>query len=181
MNQSINTDSKNSKEPQQKYHLGTVSIKILGGLNQFYGHPTSPSGWLLITKFHQRETFCYIDYNNWTDNSQIKIKYNSQIWYQCIYLHMKGSNNFHNIMPTVKIANLFWSSRQRSWISFNYCCILFRIIANLKWSVSYQDFLKYKIATNKESRPAIVEVSKTAKKYRYTCKNILFVMVAQMF
>ena len=36
MNQSINTDSKNSKEPQQKYRLGTVSIKILGGLNRFY-------------------------------------------------------------------------------------------------------------------------------------------------
>ena len=34
MNQSINTDSQNSKEPQQKYRLGTVSIKILGGLNQ---------------------------------------------------------------------------------------------------------------------------------------------------
>ena len=30
MKQSINTDSKNSKEPQQKYRLGTVSIKILG-------------------------------------------------------------------------------------------------------------------------------------------------------
>ena len=43
MNQSINTDSKNSKEPQQKYRLGTVSIKILGGLNQFYWRLTSPS------------------------------------------------------------------------------------------------------------------------------------------
>ena len=43
MNQSINTDSKNSKKPQQKYRLGTVSIKILGGLNRFYGRPTSPS------------------------------------------------------------------------------------------------------------------------------------------
>ena len=43
MNQSINTDTKNSKEPQQKYRLGTVSIKILGGLNRFYGRPTSPS------------------------------------------------------------------------------------------------------------------------------------------
>ena len=32
MNQSINTVIKNSKEPQQKYRLGTVSIKILGGL-----------------------------------------------------------------------------------------------------------------------------------------------------
>ena len=30
LNQSINTDNKNSKEPQQKYRLGTVSIKILG-------------------------------------------------------------------------------------------------------------------------------------------------------
>ena len=37
MNQSINTDSKNSKEPQQKYRLGTFSIKIGGGggLNRF--------------------------------------------------------------------------------------------------------------------------------------------------
>ena len=43
MNQSINTDSKNSKEPQQKYRLGTVSIKILGGLNRFYIRLTSPS------------------------------------------------------------------------------------------------------------------------------------------
>ena len=43
MNQSINTDSKNSKEPQQKYRLGTVSIKKLGGLNRFYGRPTSPN------------------------------------------------------------------------------------------------------------------------------------------
>ena len=31
----------NSKEPQQMYRLGTVSIKILGvgGLNRFYGDP----------------------------------------------------------------------------------------------------------------------------------------------
>ena len=43
MNQSINTDSKNSKEPQQKYPLRTVSIKILGGLNRFYRRLTSPS------------------------------------------------------------------------------------------------------------------------------------------
>ena len=43
MNQSINTDIKNSKEPQQKYRLGTVSIKILGGLNRFYRRLTSPS------------------------------------------------------------------------------------------------------------------------------------------
>ena len=45
MNRSINTDSKNSKEPQQKYRLGTVSIKTLGGggLNRFYGRPTSLS------------------------------------------------------------------------------------------------------------------------------------------
>ena len=43
MNQSINTDSKNRKEPQQKYRLGTVSTKILGGLNRFYRRLTSPS------------------------------------------------------------------------------------------------------------------------------------------
>ena len=35
----------NKYEPQQKYRLGTVSKKLLGGggLNQFYGYPTSPS------------------------------------------------------------------------------------------------------------------------------------------
>ena len=43
MNQSINTDSKSIKEPQQKYRLGTVSIKILGALNRFYRRLTSPS------------------------------------------------------------------------------------------------------------------------------------------
>ena len=31
------------QEPQQKYRLGTVSIKILGGLNRFYGYLTSRS------------------------------------------------------------------------------------------------------------------------------------------
>ena len=54
MNQSINTDSKNSKEPQQKYRLGTVSIKILGGLNQFYGRPTSRK--YFVTNLHK----CYV-------------------------------------------------------------------------------------------------------------------------
>ena len=45
MNQSINTDSKNSKEPQQKYRLGKVSIKILGGggLKPVLRAPNSPS------------------------------------------------------------------------------------------------------------------------------------------
>ena len=42
MNQSINTEARtsNSKEPQQKYRLGTVSIKILGNLNRVFGIPT---------------------------------------------------------------------------------------------------------------------------------------------
>ena len=39
MNQSINTDSKNSKEPQQKHRPGTASIKILGGSNQVLQAP----------------------------------------------------------------------------------------------------------------------------------------------
>ena len=43
LNQSINTDSKNSKEPQQKHRLGTVSIKTPGGPNWPHGHPTPPS------------------------------------------------------------------------------------------------------------------------------------------
>ena len=33
----------NKYEPQQKHRLGTVSKKITGGLNRFYGYPTSPS------------------------------------------------------------------------------------------------------------------------------------------
>ena len=32
----------NSKKPQQKYRLGTVSIKILGGLNRFMGTQPRP-------------------------------------------------------------------------------------------------------------------------------------------
>ena len=50
----------NSKEPQQKYRLGTVSIKILGGLNCFYGIPTSPSASVMaqnIQWFGPREGF----------------------------------------------------------------------------------------------------------------------------
>ena len=61
MNQSINTDSKNSKEPQQKYRLGTVSIKILGGLNRFYRRLTSPSASIMaqnIQLFGPRGTSC---------------------------------------------------------------------------------------------------------------------------
>ena len=49
-----------SKEPQQKYRLGTVSIKILGGLNPFYGNPTSPSASIItqdIQLFSPREGF----------------------------------------------------------------------------------------------------------------------------
>ena len=33
----------NKYELQQKCRLGTVSKKLLGGLNPFYGYPTSPS------------------------------------------------------------------------------------------------------------------------------------------
>ena len=60
LNQSINTDNKNSKEPQQKYRLGTVSIKILGGLNRIYGRPTSPSASIMaqnIQLFGPRDGF----------------------------------------------------------------------------------------------------------------------------
>ena len=77
MNQSINTDSKNNKEPQQKYRLGTVSIKILRGLNRFYRLNLNPSlmNYLLsrqtlnqIIKFsdikrpRQLQKFCLADY-----------------------------------------------------------------------------------------------------------------------
>ena len=55
MNQSINTDSKNIKEPQQKYRLGTVSIKILGGLNRFYRRLTSPSASIMAQVLFIRE------------------------------------------------------------------------------------------------------------------------------
>ena len=57
MNQIINTDSKNSKEPQQKYRIGTVSIKILGGLNRFYRRLTSPSASIMAqNKAYQTPT-----------------------------------------------------------------------------------------------------------------------------
>ena len=52
--------TRNSKEPQQKYRLGTVSIKYWGrgGLNRFYGIPTSPSASIMaqnIQLFGPRE------------------------------------------------------------------------------------------------------------------------------
>ena len=49
-----------TKEPQQKYRLGTVRIKILGGLNRFYWIPTSPSASIMaqnIQLFGPREGF----------------------------------------------------------------------------------------------------------------------------
>ena len=70
MNQSINTDSKNSKEPQQKYRLGTVSIKILGGLNRFYRRLTSPSASIMaqnIQLFGPRGGF-----QDWATNNSFK-------------------------------------------------------------------------------------------------------------
>ena len=68
MNQIINTArTSNSKEPQQKYGLGTVSIKILvrrggegrgWGFNRFYGIPISLLGSVVL---HYK---CNITHNN---------------------------------------------------------------------------------------------------------------------
>ena len=48
------------KEPQLKYRLGTVSIKMLGDLNPFHGIPTSPSASVMaqnIQLFGPRDGF----------------------------------------------------------------------------------------------------------------------------
>ena len=52
----------NSKKPQQKYHLGTVGVKILGGgvLNRFYGYPTSPSAFVLAQKPRRQYTTTFV-------------------------------------------------------------------------------------------------------------------------
>ena len=50
----------NRYEPQQKHRLGTVSKRLLGGLNRFYGIPTSPSASIMaqnIQLFGPREGF----------------------------------------------------------------------------------------------------------------------------
>ena len=50
----------NKYEPQQKHRLGTVSKKLLGGLNRFYGYPNSPSASVMaqnIQLFGLREGF----------------------------------------------------------------------------------------------------------------------------
>ena len=59
------------------YRLGTVSIKILGGLNRFYGYPTSPSASIMaqnIQLFGPREGFLT---HQWiiTENKSITDKY----------------------------------------------------------------------------------------------------------
>ena len=51
---------KNKYEPQQKCRLGTVRQKLLGGLNLFYGYPTSPSASIMVQNiqlFGPREGF----------------------------------------------------------------------------------------------------------------------------
>ena len=76
MNQSINTDSKNSKEPQQKYRLGTVSIKILGGLNRFYRRLTSPSASIMaqnIQLFGPRIFPCVCAFPLLAENLNLKL------------------------------------------------------------------------------------------------------------
>ena len=50
----------NIYEPEQKHCLGTVSKKLLGGLNRFYVIPTSPSASIMaqnIQLFDPREGF----------------------------------------------------------------------------------------------------------------------------
>ena len=50
----------NKYEPQQKCRLGTVSKKLLRGLNRFDGYPTSPSASVMAQKiqlFGPRENF----------------------------------------------------------------------------------------------------------------------------
>ena len=76
MNQSINTDSKNSKEPQQKYRLGAVSIKIMGGLNRFYRRLTSPSASIMaqnirILSVNGLAYYCIIQINMQSDQTDV--------------------------------------------------------------------------------------------------------------
>ena len=80
MNQSINTDSKNSKEPQQKYRLGTVSIKILGGLNRFYRRLTSPSASIMAQNIQLFGPRGGPPTHQWTTarNKQITDKYHDE-------------------------------------------------------------------------------------------------------
>ena len=67
----------NKYEPQQKQRLGTVSKKLLGGLNRFYGVPTSPSASIMaqnIQLFGPRGGFLT---HQWitTGNKEITDKY----------------------------------------------------------------------------------------------------------
>ena len=48
-------------EPQQKYRFGTVSIKILVGLNRFYGIPTSLLGSVVL---HYKCNIKHITHNS---------------------------------------------------------------------------------------------------------------------
>ena len=72
----------NKSEPQQKCRLGTVSKILLGGLNRFYGRPTSPSASVMaqnIQLFGPRGGFSnaiffffFFFFNNFEDGSYIK-------------------------------------------------------------------------------------------------------------
>ena len=82
----------NSKEPQQKYRLGTVSIKILGGLNQFYGYPTSPSANARNPGPKSGTKFCQP--NMGTKHACIKLTFTSNLDYG-IFLEMRITICFH--------------------------------------------------------------------------------------
>ena len=101
MNQSINTDSKNSKEPQQKYRLGTVSIKILGGLNRFYRRLTSPSGSIMAQNI---QLFISVPYGNRFSDSRL-ISRENMINNTCIY-PFTDDMSFHRFLgPDILICN----------------------------------------------------------------------------
>ena len=86
MNQSINTDSKNSKESQQKYRLGTVSIKILGGLNRFYRRLTSPSASIMAQNIHIYLIYsCYLTYSAIANASDIVPTHFTPVTWNSIY------------------------------------------------------------------------------------------------
>ena len=101
MNQSINTDSKNGKEPQQKYRLGTVSIKILGGLNRFYRRLTSPSASIMAQNIQ-----LIVGRADFSDHLEKIIVRNKRIGYKINVMRRSACLVF-NPITVINFASLF--------------------------------------------------------------------------
>ena len=107
----------NKYEPQLKHRLGTVSKKLLGGLNRFYGIPTSPSASIMAQNTVVRSVWRFS--NSSMDHHEKQINHRWILWWSkdedstgtCCDRHLEIPGVSNNTTGTLeqKITNS-WTS-----------------------------------------------------------------------